>query len=133
MMGEFFTPGVPGPTLSVADVIGESLRPLTYTDHEIFQIRLALEEAVVNAIRHGNRSDPDKCVHVVFRAATDRFDVCITDAGDGYTPGDPPHPTDPTTEETRGGRGLLLMNTFMTEVRVCGRGNVAMAYVRTSV
>lgn len=131
MMGEFFTPGDLLEMRSVADAVEESLQFLTYTNHNIFQIKLALEEALVNAIRHGNRMNLGKHVRVVFRAAADRFDVCITDQGDGFTPAGPPSPTDPVTEEAPGGRGPLLVNTFMTEVRVCGRGNVvAMAWTR---
>ena len=49
----------------VQDLIEESLQASAYTEHDIFAIKLALEEALVNAIKHGNQMDPDKRVYVV--------------------------------------------------------------------
>jgi serine/threonine-protein kinase RsbW len=115
----------------VQDLIEEALQASSYTEHDIFAIKLALEEALVNAIKHGNQMDPDKRVFVVYRVTAERFDIRITDEGAGFNPADVPDPTDPANLERPCGRGLLLMRGFMTEVEYHGKGNVvSMSKVR---
>jgi serine/threonine-protein kinase RsbW len=115
----------------VQDLIEEALQASAYTEHDIFAIKLALEEALVNAIKHGNQMDPEKRVFVAYRVTAERFDIRITDEGAGFNPADVPDPTDPANLERPCGRGLLLMRGFMTEVEYHGKGNVVtMAKVR---
>ena len=115
----------------VQGLIEEALQASAYTEHDIFAIKLALEEALVNAIKHGNQMDPDKRVVVVYHVTAERFDIRITDEGEGFNPEDVPDPTDPANLERPCGRGLLLMRGFMTEVQYHGKGNVVtMAKVR---
>ncbi len=115
----------------VQEQIEEALQASSYTEHDIFAIKLALEEALVNAIKHGNQMDPDKRVFVVYNVTTERFDIRITDEGAGFNPEDVPDPTAIENLERPCGRGLLLMRGFMTEVEYHGRGNVvSMAKVR---
>ena len=52
----------------------------------MFGIRLALEEAVVNAIKHGNRLDQTKQVHVVCKSTPDKIWIKISDEGPGFNP-----------------------------------------------
>src|SRR5437016_13845764 len=96
--------------------IEQALRDGRFTDHDIFAIKLAIEEALVNAIKHGNQLDRAKTVRVAFRVAQDRFDVQITDQGPGFDPGVVPDPTAPENLERPCGRGLLLMRYYMNEV-----------------
>ena len=115
----------------VQEQIEEALTASAYTEHDIFAIKLALEEALVNAIKHGNQMDPNKVVHVVYTVTVERFDIRITDEGEGFNPEDVPDPTDERFIDRPCGRGLLLMRGFMTEVQYHGRGNVVtMAKVR---
>jgi serine/threonine-protein kinase RsbW len=115
----------------VQDKIEEELKTSAYSDHDIFAIKLALEEALVNAIKHGNQMDPDKRVTIHYRITADRFEIKITDEGAGFNPDDVPDPTDERFIDRPCGRGLLLMRGFMTEVEYHGRGNVvSMAKVR---
>jgi serine/threonine-protein kinase RsbW len=115
----------------VQERIEGDLHAAAYTEHEVFSIKLALEEALVNAIKHGNQMDPDKRVFVAYNVTAERFDIRITDEGAGFNPADVPDPTDPDNLERPCGRGLLLMRGFMTEVEYHGRGNVvSMAKVR---
>lgn len=104
--------------------IEDGLHACGYTDHDVFAIKLALEEALVNAIKHGNGMDPDKSVHVRYRIAPDRFDVRIADEGPGFDPAGVPDPTDPDFIERPCGRGLLLIRGFMSSVEYHGCGNV---------
>lgn len=115
----------------VQEVIAGALHAAGYTETDTFAIKLALEEALVNAIKHGNQMDPDKRVTVVFHVTPQRFDIRITDEGPGFNPDDVPDPTAIENLERPCGRGLLLMRGFMTEVEYHGRGNVViMAKVR---
>ena len=66
--------------------IEEALQAAAYSEHDIFSIKLALEEALVNAIKHGNQMDPDKRVFVSYTVTAERFDIRITDEGPGSTP-----------------------------------------------
>jgi serine/threonine-protein kinase RsbW len=111
--------------------IEEELRACGYGERDVFAVKLAVEEALVNAIKHGNQMDPDKQVHVAYRITCDRFDITITDEGPGFNPEDVPDPTEEINIERPCGRGLLLIRGFMTDVRYHGRGNVvAMTKVR---
>src|SRR5580704_3707426 len=107
----------------IQNLIEEALQASSYSEHDIFAIKLALEEALVNAIKHGNQMDPDKRVYIVYHVTTERFDVRITDEGEGFDPDEVPDPTDPINVERPCGRGLLLMRGFMTEVQYHGKGN----------
>ena len=94
-----------------------------YDEGAMFAIRLAIEEAVVNAFRHGNRSDPSKVVF--FRAAIgpDEARFEIEDQGPGF---DPAEITDPTVDENleiTSGRGVMLIKAYMTEVEYLPPGN----------
>jgi serine/threonine-protein kinase RsbW len=92
-------------------------------DHDLFSIKLALEEALVNAIKHGNQYDRAKQVEIAYRICPDRFEVVITDQGTGFDPQDVPDPTAVENLERPCGRGLMLMRHYMTEVAFNERGN----------
>jgi serine/threonine-protein kinase RsbW len=81
-----------------------------------FAIRIALEEALVNAIKHGNQLDPAKTVTVSYVLNPEKFEVRITDQGPGFNPDDVPDPTAPENLERPCGRGLLLIRYYMTDV-----------------
>jgi serine/threonine-protein kinase RsbW len=115
----------------VQGIVEEALHAAGFSEHDIFAVKLALEEALVNAIKHGNQMDPDKRVSIIYRVTADRFEIRITDEGEGFNPDDVPDPTDPRNIERPCGRGLLLMRGFMTLVEYHGKGNcVSMAKVR---
>jgi len=100
------------------------------TDQELFAVRLALEEALVNAIKHGNQLDRSKKVAISYRFLPGRFEIRISDEGPGFDPADVPDPTAVENLERPCGRGLMLMRHYMTEVAYNDRGNsVVMAKV----
>lgn len=111
--------------------IEESLHHVHYSEQEIFAIKMAVEEALVNAIKHGNQMDPGKSVKVSYRVEHEQFDISITDEGPGFDPTDVPDPTAPENLERPCGRGLLLMRYYMTDVTFADRGNtISMNKVR---
>ncbi|MBA4187354.1 MAG: ATP-binding protein [Planctomycetaceae bacterium] len=112
----------------VQELVESALQNSAYCERDIFSIKLALEEALVNAIKHGNQMDPDKRVFVAYCIRPTRFEIKITDEGEGFNPEDVPDPTAIENLERPCGRGLLLMRGFMTEVAYHGKGNcVSMA------
>jgi serine/threonine-protein kinase RsbW len=94
-----------------------------FTEMEIFSIKMALEEAIVNAIKHGNQMDRAKLVRIAYRILPERFDVMIVDEGPGFNPEDVPDPTAPENLERPCGRGLLLMRHYMNQISYIGTGN----------
>jgi serine/threonine-protein kinase RsbW len=94
-----------------------------FSDKDVFGMRLALEEALVNAIKHGNGMDPNKEVHVTCQVDDIQTRITIRDEGTGFNPSDVPDPTDEDNLEKPGGRGIMLMKAFMTEVSYSEDGN----------
>lgn len=89
----------------------------------VFGVRLALEEALVNAIKHGNRMDPDKKVRVLCQICEIKVRIEIEDEGEGFDPSDVPDPTDEENLEKPGGRGIMLMRSFMNLIEYNDAGN----------
>ena len=99
------------------------LESQSYSDHDLFGVRLALEEALVNAIKHGNGMDPEKHVHVDCRFEVDRVRIVIEDEGDGFDVEAVPDPTADENLDKPGGRGIMLMRSFMTTIEYNDSGN----------
>lgn len=90
---------------------------------ECFGVRLALEEAMVNAIKHGNRMQPDKQVFIACELTAEEVTVVIEDQGEGFKPEEVPDPTDDENLENPGGRGIMLIRSFMNGVAYNDKGN----------
>jgi serine/threonine-protein kinase RsbW len=117
----------------IQDDIETALKECQFEEREIFSIKLALEEALVNAIKHGNQMDRSKNVHISYSVSTERFEIKIADEGKGFDPEDVPDPMAPENLERPCGRGLLLMRHYMTEVVYHPPGNrLSMSKVRSS-
>lgn len=99
------------------------IESVPFDERDVFGIRLALEEALVNAIKHGNGMDPEKKVQVLCRITQDSARVEIQDEGEGFDVGDVPDPTADENLERPCGRGIMLMRAFMTEISFNERGN----------
>jgi len=120
---EVVIPSDPAEARRVQDLIEAQLQSLHYEDREIFGIKLALEEALVNAIKHGNQLDHSKRVFIDYRLTGERFEIGIQDEGRGFDPEEVPDPQAVENLERPCGRGLLLMRHYMTEVRFHPPGN----------
>jgi serine/threonine-protein kinase RsbW len=82
-----------------------------------FAIKLSLEEALTNAIKHGNEFDPDKSVTVEYHVSDKEVRVRICDQGTGFRPARVPDPTLDENLEKPHGRGIMLMRAYMNEVQ----------------
>ena len=103
-----------------------------YSEASRFAVRLAVEEAIANAFRHGHRDlDSSEPVDVEFEVDERRVRVAVEDHGPGFSPEDVPDPTAPENITKTSGRGLLLVRSYMSEVRHNERGNrIEMVYER---
>ena len=92
------------------------------SDEEIIA-RLCLDEAVVNAIKHGNGMDEAKKVHITVYGNENKWGIRIEDEGDGFDPADLPSTDDEDYFERESGRGIILITEYMDEVYYYDRGN----------
>lgn len=104
------------------EILGETDR-CRYAEDTAFAIRLALEEAIANALRHGNRMDPEKTVRIEFVISPRQATITITDEGPGFNPDAVPDPTCDENLEKPCGRGIMLMRAYMDKVTFNRRGN----------
>jgi len=86
-------------------------------------IFVALDEALANAIKHGNKSDPSKTVHVRADISTREARFTISDEGEGFDIAAVPDPCDPANLFKPSGRGVMLIHHIMDDVRYNQRGN----------
>ena len=109
----------------------DELRRQDWEEKDVFGVHLAVEEALVNAIKHGNQEDPAKQVMVHTHVSATAVKIEVTDEGGGFDPEAVPDPTDDENLEAPSGRGLMLMKSFMSSVEFNDAGNhVAMTKVK---
>jgi serine/threonine-protein kinase RsbW len=111
---------------AVVDVCRQILSKLEenhFDKDDIFAVHLTLEEAFLNAVKHGNKLDPTKKVKVDYSVDEDKVEISITDEGNGFQPDDVADPRFGPGLYQPGGRGLLLMNSYMDMVRYNEQGN----------
>jgi serine/threonine-protein kinase RsbW len=126
-------PSVRGSSHAVLAELMAALQHDGWHERDIFGIHLAVEEALVNAIRHGNCSDSEKQVHVVCKLGPHRMLVEITDEGPGFNPEAVPDCTADENLDRPSGRGIMLMRNYMTRVEyVDGGCRVVMEKQRNS-
>lgn len=103
-----------------------------YPEASAFAIRLALEEAIYNAFRHGHQDLPrDEEVRLHWRVTPSEIRITVEDKGPGFRPESLPDPTSQDRLELPHGRGVMLMRAYMTVVQYNEKGNrVTMIYKR---
>jgi len=111
------------------NVLDEVVR-LGYDESDTFSIRLALEEGLINAVKHGNRSDASKSVELAYDVTPESVTIVITDEGQGFRPGGLPDPTQDENLEKTTGRGVMLMRAFMDSVEYGEAGNTVRLFKR---
>jgi serine/threonine-protein kinase RsbW len=88
-----------------------------FSEEDVLKISMAVREAAVNAVLHGNRYDPNKKVQVDFQNTGDALVVTIRDQGSGLDPNTLPDPLAAENPLKQSGRGIFLIRAFMDEVR----------------
>jgi len=92
-------------------------------DEVTFDIKLATQEAVVNAAEHGNHYDECKRVHICCETTGRAVTVTVCDEGLGFDPCGVPDPTLPDNILRENGRGVFLMRNLCDEVCFNDKGN----------
>lgn len=97
-------------------VLNESLERLEVDEDSRHWIGIAVREAVANAIKHGNRQDPEKHVAVELTINQGELVIRVQDEGNGFDPSEVEDPLDPRNLLKPDGRGIFYMNKFMDDI-----------------
>ena len=89
-----------------------------FGDDEVMQIAMAVREAAVNAVLHGNAYDPAKKVELEFERTADDLVITIRDQGKGMDMSRIPDPLAPENLLKTSGRGIFLIRSFMDDVEI---------------
>jgi serine/threonine-protein kinase RsbW len=85
-------------------------------EDESFHVVMAVREAAVNAVLHGNGYDPNKQISVSFENTGKSLVITVADEGDGFDPERLPDPLAPENKLRGTGRGIFLIRSFLDEV-----------------
>lgn len=108
---------------AVIEELMAALDSCGWEGRDVFHIQMAIEEAVVNSIEHGNKRNPEKEVHVVFKVTRERTELEVTDQGDGFDHHNVADPTEEDRVDQPRGRGVMLIRELMSEARYNEKGN----------
>ncbi len=99
------------------------LESLPLSEEELFDIKLCLDEALINAIKHGNKFNDHLPVEVKVTAGKEELVIEITDQGVGFDFTKIPNPTEKNNIHKNSGRGVFLIKKLMDRVEHfnCGR------------
>ena len=99
------------------------LRDNAFDKDDIFAVHLALEEAFFNAVKHGNKMNSHKKIKIEYFVDAEKIEISVTDQGSGFKPDAIADPRLGENLFKPGGRGLLLMNSYMDVVNFSEQGN----------
>lgn len=129
--GDLLLPNVPEKIRDAEQALLHAVSSMNYSEASGFAIRLALEEALYNAFRHGHRNLPDELVRLTWSAEPDKVVISVEDQGPGFNPEALPDPTSSDRLELPHGRGVMLMRAYMSSVEYNRSGNrVTMVYLK---
>jgi serine/threonine-protein kinase RsbW len=89
-----------------------------FAEDEQYQVAMAVREAAVNAVLHGNAYDPGKRFMVAYETTGEALVITIADQGKGLDPAQIPDPLAPENLMKGSGRGIFLIRAFMDEVKI---------------
>jgi serine/threonine-protein kinase RsbW len=93
-----------------------------YNKDDAFAVHLAFEEAFANAVKHGNKLDPQKKVTVSYTVDNHKVVISITDEGPGFDPSGVPDCRCGKNLFKPNGRGVLLIHSYMDMVGYSDQG-----------
>jgi serine/threonine-protein kinase RsbW len=99
------------------------LKRIGTDESDIFDIRLCLEEALINAIKYGNKLDKKKPVRIDFSYHSPRLAISVEDTGSGFDLSSVPDPTTDDNILKGSGRGVFLIKHLMDSIEPNGKGN----------
>jgi len=120
---EFELPSDLGLMNGVLDYLQERVAKLGLIQPERSNLFIALDEAFVNAVKHGNKNDPAKLVKITAELSPTEASFTVEDEGEGFDIREIPDPCDPANLFRASGRGVLLIYNIMDEVEYNAQGN----------
>jgi serine/threonine-protein kinase RsbW len=103
---------------AVQKLISEATTAFGLTEDIAYWMELSVSESVINAIRHGNRCDPEKNARVSISFDGESVEVVVEDQGEGFNFEDLADPTQAENLLKPCGRGILIIRSFMDEVKL---------------
>lgn len=108
------------------------LETLHCQEEELFNVKLSLGEALANAMKHGNKFNPDLFVDVEINSEANRLIIKVHDQGKGFDHKQIPDPTSSDALIKNSGRGIFLIRKLMDQVSFfdCGRGIEMVKFIK---
>jgi serine/threonine-protein kinase RsbW len=103
---------------AVQKLIGEASAAFGLSEDMAYWIELTISESVINAIRHGNQSDPAKNARLLISFDGENVEVIVEDQGKGFNLDELADPTRAENLLKPCGRGILIIRSFMDEVNL---------------
>ena len=100
----------------VQTVLAQCCTLVGFDEEAVHYMSVAVRESVVNAIKHGNRQDESKRVHIRFTILNRALEIQVRDEGSGFDPASIADPLAPENLLKAYGRGIFFMRQFMDEV-----------------
>ena len=120
---EFELPSDLGLMNGVLEYLQERVAKLGLIKPERSNLFIALDEAFVNAVKHGNKNDPSKLLKITAELSPNEAAFTVEDEGEGFDIREIPDPCDPANLFRTSGRGVLLIYNIMDEVEYNAQGN----------
>ena len=93
------------------------------TDDILFDIKLCVEEAIRNAMVHGNKRNESLPVSITYQVDSDRITLIVEDKGEGFNFAELPDPTEDQNLYKESGRGVFIIRKLMDKVIYNEKGN----------
>lgn len=120
---EFELPSAISPMHSILDYLLKRVEKLGVVNPEQSNLFVALDEAFVNAVKHGNKFNSQKLVRITAELSDKEASFTVEDEGEGFDVNSIPDPLDPDNLFKTSGRGVLFIYNIMDEVKYNDRGN----------
>lgn len=99
----------------VEQILARLNQKLHFREDRFINLQIAVSEAVVNAIVHGNNEDPGKKVHVIVNYTDDMIEIKVRDEGGGFDISTLPDPTNDENLLKESGRGVYIIMSLVDE------------------
>jgi len=120
---EFEIPSAISLMHSILNYLLKRVEKIGVINAENSNLFIALDEAFVNAVKHGNKFDAEKNIRITAEVSTKEARFTVEDEGEGFDVNAIPDPRDPENLFKSSGRGVLIIHNVMDEVRYNKRGN----------
>lgn len=122
--------GSPDQVLQGVEDVVAKMEEVHFHERDIFAVRMALGEVLVNAVKHGNKLDATKTVELLIETNGSRMTFVVQDQGKGFKREEVPDCADDEHRDKPGGRGVKLTEGYMSKVEWDGNRVTMMLNLR---